>query len=559
MSRPGTTQHLLFLVLVYTPRAVSGLRGRSMDIDSSKQISSKQISIRSFLSRAGEYKNVAPPRHSLMQFISPLANGAHTDRGDDLAAIAAAATATPEVFLAGVARMRTVSRPIITGPCLPLVEGNFGYAKCTLGSTWSCIPAPSSKLQVDPIVSNSLPLSSTITGGIGVVLSLNNYSLRTAGLLSQNRTYLATKYGDKDEVKSLGARWDPEARRWYVTPAVDLSAFSRWLPKLDAQNRALGHAAIGIVGSCADGTWEVAELKENSGALRKDTREYTLPGEAERTMEFVCIECGEKVILKRGDIRRPHFAHYHNSSHNPCTYFTHPSESQIHKDAKHKLALFLRQRRAINILWQCPNKEKRSWCKWSGSTRVKYQEDDRVVVEYRDPAGRFVADVALLNGKRVKYIFEFKHTHSTMEGTRPEPWFEIKVGDFPMSNDTELVLETQNWDKRCSVRRDFESELEGFFTGNSIDLECIRSTSIRSCSECLFYMSPPTWTVNIPRLPRRVGQEGLWEQAGPCKICGRPRYSPAFLNGHRQVCKICLNENRDKVKAICALARSNCL
>jgi predicted RNA-binding Zn-ribbon protein involved in translation (DUF1610 family) len=279
--------------------------------------------------------------------------------------------------------------------------------------------------------------------------------------LSQNRTYLTTKYSDKDEVKSLGARWDPEAKQWYVAPAVDLSAFSRWLPKLDGQDRALGHAAIGFVGSYADGTCGVAELTENFGALRKDTCEYTLPGEAERTMEFVCIECGEKVILKRGDIRRPHFAHYHNSSHNSCTYYTRPSESQIHKDAKHKLALFLRQRRAVNILWQCPNKDIKSskrinWdstcyednrCKGSGITKVRYQEDDRVVVEYRDPEGRFVADVALLNGKRVKYIFEFKHTHSTTEGTRPEPWFEIKAGDFPMSNGTELVLDSE-WGQR---------------------------------------------------------------------------------------------------------------
>ena len=67
-----------------------------------------------------------------------------------------------------------------------------------------------------------------------------------------------------------------------------------------------------------------------------------------------------------------------------------------------------------------------------------------------------------------------------MEGTRPEPWFEIKAGDFPMSNDTELVLLTQTWDRGRSFIR---SELEGFFTGISIDLECIRrdTRSIRSC------------------------------------------------------------------------------
>ena len=75
----------------------------------------------------------------------------------------------------------------------------------------------------------------------------------------------------------------------------------------------------------------------------------TLCQESQNGREFVCIECGEKVILKRGDVRRPHFAHYHNSSHNTCSYYTRPRESQIHKNAKHKLALFLRQRRAINI------------------------------------------------------------------------------------------------------------------------------------------------------------------------------------------------------------------
>ena len=176
----------------------------------------------------------------------------------------------------------------------------------------------------------------------------------------------------------------------------------------------------------------------------------TLCQESQNGREFVCIECGEKVILKRGDVRRPHFAHYHNSSHNTCSYYTRPRESQIHKNAKHKLALFLRQRRAMNILWQCPNKDIRSSknrCEGSGSTRVRYQEEDRAVVEYRDPEGTFVADVALLNGKRVKYIFEFKHPHSTTEGTRPEPWFEIKAGDFPMSNGSELVLDSE-WGQR---------------------------------------------------------------------------------------------------------------
>ena len=76
--------------------------------------------------------------------------------------------------------------------------------------------------------------------------------------------------------------------------AVDLSAFSRWLPKLDGQDHGLGHAAIGFVGSYADGTCGVAELTENFGALRKDTCEYTLPGEAERTMDLFASSVARK-------------------------------------------------------------------------------------------------------------------------------------------------------------------------------------------------------------------------------------------------------------------------
>jgi hypothetical protein len=249
-------------------------------------------------------------------------------------------------------------------------------------------------------------------------------------------------------------------------------------------------------------------------------------------MELSCMECGEKVILKRGEIRRPHFAHYFNNSI-PCTYYSNPNESQIHKDAKHKLALFLRQQQGINILWECPHKDKRNRggsstryenhiCTGEGSTQVTYQSEDRVEVEYRDPAGRFVADVAVLNGKMVKYIFELKHTHSTVEGTRPEPWFEIKAVDL--------------------ICKDLKSA-----QGISIDLRCIRhdTANVRYCSECIFYTFPPPWTIAIPRLTIRVGHKGMWKQSGPCIRCGRKNYNPVFLKGYRQICKLCLGNTVD--------------
>lgn len=43
-------------------------------------------------------------------------------------------------------------------------------------------------------------------------------------------TYLTTRYTDREAVKALGARWDAEARRWFVPPGRDLTPFAAWLP-----------------------------------------------------------------------------------------------------------------------------------------------------------------------------------------------------------------------------------------------------------------------------------------------------------------------------------------
>lgn len=45
------------------------------------------------------------------------------------------------------------------------------------------------------------------------------------------RVYLRVGKADKDTVKSLGAWWDEQARRWYVPRHVNPSVFAQWLPK----------------------------------------------------------------------------------------------------------------------------------------------------------------------------------------------------------------------------------------------------------------------------------------------------------------------------------------
>ena len=55
-------------------------------------------------------------------------------------------------------------------------------------------------------------------------------------------TYLVTTYQDKDLVKSLGARWDPARRQWYVPPGREIEPFAPWLPA----GTAVAEAAVSL-------------------------------------------------------------------------------------------------------------------------------------------------------------------------------------------------------------------------------------------------------------------------------------------------------------------------
>ncbi len=47
------------------------------------------------------------------------------------------------------------------------------------------------------------------------------------------RTYLAVPYAEKDDAKALGAKWDRQAKAWFVPAGVALDAFQPWLPVKD--------------------------------------------------------------------------------------------------------------------------------------------------------------------------------------------------------------------------------------------------------------------------------------------------------------------------------------
>lgn len=39
---------------------------------------------------------------------------------------------------------------------------------------------------------------------------------------------LKVPFNEKDQAKALGARWNAEAKQWYVPQGVDSAAFSQW-------------------------------------------------------------------------------------------------------------------------------------------------------------------------------------------------------------------------------------------------------------------------------------------------------------------------------------------
>jgi len=46
--------------------------------------------------------------------------------------------------------------------------------------------------------------------------------------VSETRFYLSCPYAEKDECKSLGGRWDPSEKKWYVPNDVDRNLFKKW-------------------------------------------------------------------------------------------------------------------------------------------------------------------------------------------------------------------------------------------------------------------------------------------------------------------------------------------
>jgi hypothetical protein len=50
------------------------------------------------------------------------------------------------------------------------------------------------------------------------------------------RIDLQVPFNQKDEARSLGARWDPRLKLWYVPEGVAAAPLAKWLPARQAPN-----------------------------------------------------------------------------------------------------------------------------------------------------------------------------------------------------------------------------------------------------------------------------------------------------------------------------------
>lgn len=160
------------------------------------------------------------------------------------------------------------------------------------------------------------------------------------------------------------------------------------------------------------------------GAFHKDSGQYVSPTHASKQNAYVCPTCSKDLIFCKGAVRIPYFRHA--ASSNPCNYYTHPGESDFHKDAKYRMKELLLQRTPLTFLRTCKTCTKHEEYVLDPSEVL---ESATVALEYSFTylGQRKQADVAIIDGPddNAPISFEIRHSHATCEEDRPDPWFEV--------------------------------------------------------------------------------------------------------------------------------------
>jgi hypothetical protein len=148
---------------------------------------------------------------------------------------------------------------------------------------------------------------------------------------------------------------------------------------------------------------------------------FILPSFANKGNAYTCPDCSKGVFLRKGEVNKPHFAHY--SDKNPCTFYERTGESADHKNGKLLIRNMLEQKRHIIIERKCYS------CRTSVDFVVPVDELTDIREEYplenhrRADVGCKFADGSLL-------VFEVLHTSKTSESNRGGIWFELSTDEL---------------------------------------------------------------------------------------------------------------------------------
>ncbi len=157
-----------------------------------------------------------------------------------------------------------------------------------------------------------------------------------------------------------------------------------------------------------------------------ESGECVRPRNAQRGARYACPECHERVVLRRGEIRVPHFAHYRAPE--SCRL---AGEGWLHVAAKH--AVFAAVLNGVDggsprvqLFRTCDVCREEKW--QTLPPKVK-----KAQVEYRLPSGR-VADIALLDADdSVLAVVEVRYSHEVDAEKATDlgeiPWIELSAMD----------------------------------------------------------------------------------------------------------------------------------
>ena len=219
-----------------------------------------------------------------------------------------------------------------------------------------------------------------------------------------------------------------------------------------------------------------------SGAINKECSLYEYPNEASKKNNYMCPYCKNDVILRKGDIRKHHFAH--KSENNTCTYYTKPTKQHMIDDVKNIIQSNFNNNNQILIESKCEYiKKYNTSCLENINKYIKKTDTitceinfDFIYNEYDNKA-----DIAFIENGNIKYIIECFIEDNDDSGVqfskafnRPEPWFKLDVKDF-----LEQYSKINNDTSEDTSKDTSEDTTEDVKT---IKINCLRNA--RYCHKC---------------------------------------------------------------------------